>query len=526
MTLRKRLLPVLLMLAGGAAHAADAYLFAYFTKNGEDGLHLAASSDGYKWDKLNGGNSYLVPKVGVSKLMRDPCIVRGPDGTYHMVWTSGWNENNIGYASSKDLLHWTDQKELPVMAHEKGVLNTWAPEIVYDEKRAEYLIFWASTVPGKFSQTDGSSEEKYNHRMYYTTTKDFTAFAPTKLFYDPGFSVIDATFVRAYGKSWLMVKDETRHPPRKYLQVAAAPDLHGPFGKLSAPITKPGLWVEGPTALQVGADVLMYFDAYQSRHYGALRSHDMVNWEDVSAKMQFPDEDTPVRMRHGTAIAVPSALIDSLRAATPASVVADDANYRPRQSYQVSFGDYLAVKRGRPADLIFIGDSITEQWRWGAGNPVWKRHFEERALDFGLGSDKTQNALWRLENIDLTGFAPKVAVIMIGTNNNNDTPDDIAAGIKAVLGATQKKFPGIKVVLMSILPNARANEKMAQVNALIAPLADRKSVFYLDLAAKFTPVGDNWKGLSRDKLHLATEGYEVWASELESLLATLPAEAK
>ena len=200
---------------------------------------------------------------------------------------------------------------------------------------------------------------------------------------------------------------------------------------------------------------------------------------------------------------------------------ADDGNYRPRLNYQAYFGDYLTVKKGQPADMIFIGDSITEQWRWGAGSPVWKKHFEERAFDFGLGADKTQHVLWRLENFDLAGLAPKVAVIMIGTNNVSDTPEDIAAGIKAVIGATQKKFPGVKVVLMSILPNARANDKMAQVNVLLAPLADRKSVHYVDLAAKFVPVGDNWKGLSRDKLHLTDEGYEMWAAELEALLPTL-----
>jgi beta-xylosidase len=312
--MKLRLLPLLLFAATGAAHAADAYLFTYFTKNGEDGLHLAASSDGYRWEKLGGGKSYLTPKVGKSKLMRDPCIVRGPDGTYHMVWTSGWNENNIGYASSKDLVHWSEQKELPVMAHEPGVLNAWAPEITYDDKRREFLIFWASTVPGKFTATAGSSEEKYNHRMYATTTRDFATFTPTKLFYDPGFSVIDATLVKANGKAWMLVKDETRNPPRKYLQLAAAPDLQGPFGQLSAPITRRGLWVEGPTALQVGADVIVYYDAYTSKHYGAIRSRDLVNWEDVTKEMHFPDEGSPLRMRHGTAIPVPAALVESLRA--------------------------------------------------------------------------------------------------------------------------------------------------------------------------------------------------------------------
>jgi len=293
---------------------SNAYIFVYFTKNGEDGLHLAASADGYRWDKLGGGRSYLTPKVGISKLMRDPCIVRGPDGTFHMVWTSGWKENNIGYASSKDLVNWSEQQELPVMAHEKGVLNAWAPEIVYDEQRGEFLIFWASTVPGKFTETAGSSEEKYNHRLYATTTRDFKTFTPTRLFYDPGFSVIDATFVRANGKNHLLIKDETVKPPRKYLQVADAPTLNGPFGKLSAPITPQGMWVEGPTVIQVGADVVLYYDAYRSKHYGAMRSRDLLTWEDVTEKMSFPDEGTPVRMRHGTAIAVPAALVDQLRA--------------------------------------------------------------------------------------------------------------------------------------------------------------------------------------------------------------------
>ena len=306
-------------LLGGCASTTvqpegDAYLFTYFTRNGEDGLHLAISDDGYRWEKLGGGRSYLAPTVGNSKLLRDPCIVRGPDGTYHMVWTSGWNENNIGYARSKDLVHWSGQKSIPVMAHEAGVLNAWAPEIVYDQAKGEYLIFWSSTVPGKFKQTEGSSEEKYNHRIYATTTRDFASFTPTALYYDPGFSVIDATFVRTRERDYLLVKDETRFPPKKYLQLATAASLSGPFGSLSGPITKPGMWVEGPTAVQAGADTIIYYDAYMSKHYGALRSRDMVNWEDVTATMHFPDEGTDIRMRHGTAIAIPKSLAASLRA--------------------------------------------------------------------------------------------------------------------------------------------------------------------------------------------------------------------
>jgi hypothetical protein len=300
--------------AGQPSPPQPAYLFTYFTGNGEDGLHLAWSADGYRWEKLNAGRSYLTPAVGKSKLMRDPCVVRGPDGTYHMVWTSGWNENNIGYASTRDFITWSPQRELPVMAHEPAVLNSWAPEVVYDAARAEFVVFWASTIPGRFTQTAGSSEEKYNHRMYATTTKDFVTLTPTTLFYDPGFSVIDATFLETAAGRRLIVKDETRYPPKKYLQLAAVSDVRGPFGALSAPFTPAGVWVEGPTAVKIGDDYLVYFDAYITKHYGAMRSRDLVTWEDVTARMSFPDEGTDVRMRHGTVIAVPMAIVEALKA--------------------------------------------------------------------------------------------------------------------------------------------------------------------------------------------------------------------
>ncbi len=291
----------------------QAYLFAYFTGNGADGLHLAASSDGYAWEALKDGASFLAPTVGKSKLMRDPSLVRGPDGLFHMVWTSGWNDQGIGYASSPDLLHWSPQRALPVMAHEPDALNAWAPEIFYDRQRGHYLILWSSTIPGRFPETDGQSEEKYNHRIYAATTTDFVRFTPTRLYYDPGFSVIDATLAHAFGRDWLLVKDETRYPPKKHLRVAPAAGFDGPFGALGAPITPSGLWSEGPSVLQVGDEVIVYYDAYTAVHYGAVRTRDMVNWEDVTAKLRFPGAGTKQRVRHGIAFAVPADLVERLR---------------------------------------------------------------------------------------------------------------------------------------------------------------------------------------------------------------------
>jgi len=204
--------------------------------------------------------------------------------------------------------------------------------------------------------------------------------------------------------------------------------------------------------------------------------------------------------------------------AAPSTTVPNDQNFRRQPLYQVYFADYLAAKRGHPVDLIFVGDSITEHWRWGPGLPVWLREFENRAFNFGLSADRTEQALWRLQNFDLSGFAPQVAVVLIGTNNIYDPPEDIAAGVKAVVEATRAKFPGVRVVLTSILPKMRGWDKMKAVNALLAPLADGKTVFYCDLAAKFTWENDRWKGLVPDGLHLSTDGYELWATELKALL--------
>ncbi len=301
----------LLLASVGLRASDDVYLFTYFTGNGEDGLHLAWSEDGYRWEALDGGASFLRPAIGKDKLMRDPCVLRGPDGTYHLVWTSGWWDNHIGYASTRDFLTWSERKSIPVMAHEPGVRNSWAPEVAWDPKRQRFIIFWASTVPGKFSETAGASEDELNHRIYCTTTTDWKTFTPTRVFVDPGFSVIDATILPdANGTFHLIVKDETRTPPKKHLRLATSDDIEGPWRTFEPPFTRD--WVEGPTAIGVGADTLVYFDVYREKHYGALRSRDLRTWEDVTAEISLPRG-----ARHGTMIRVPRELVDNLRQRRP-----------------------------------------------------------------------------------------------------------------------------------------------------------------------------------------------------------------
>jgi len=276
----------------------DVYLFAYFKNNGQDGLHLAYSNDAYKWTALKNDSSFLKPVVSKDKLMRDPCIIRGADGLFHMVWTVSWKDKGIGYASSKNLINWSKQQFIPVMAKEEGARNTWAPEVTYDSSSKTYMIYWASTITGKFTETASTMEDGYNHRIYYVTTKDFKTFSDTKILYEPGFNVIDASIVKDKGRFVMFLKDETREPAQKNIKIAYADQLIGPYSKASEPITGK-YWAEGPTAVKVGKNWLVYFDKYRDHQYGAILSPDLKNWKDVSDQISLPKG-----LRHGTILTI------------------------------------------------------------------------------------------------------------------------------------------------------------------------------------------------------------------------------
>ncbi|UOQ51209.1 glycoside hydrolase family 43 protein [Hymenobacter cellulosivorans] len=297
-------LAVTCLLTAPTAHTqqvpqGQALVFAYFKGNSKDGLHLAYSRDGYHWKALKNDSSFLKPAVAHDRLMRDPCILRGPDGRFHMVWTVSWNDKGIGYASSPDLVHWSEQQFVPVMQPEAGARNCWAPEINYDPQTRQYVIYWASTITGRFPETQAQGESSYNHRIYYTTTQDFKTYAPARLLYEPGFNVIDAS-IQPYKKGYVMfLKDETVEPkPQKNLRLAYAKLLTGPYEQLSAPITG-DYWAEGPTAVRLGQDWLVYFDKYRLHRYGAVRSRDLKTWTDVSDQIQLP-----AGLRHGTILPI------------------------------------------------------------------------------------------------------------------------------------------------------------------------------------------------------------------------------
>lgn len=303
--MKKSFLGLILVIMLVSCTDNKAFIFSYFTGNGEDGLHIAYSYDGYHWQDLK-ETSFLRPELSDDKLMRDPCIIHGGDGNYHMVWTVSWTENGIGYASSKDLIHWSEQQFIPVMAHEKNVRNCWAPEITYDKEHDEYMIYWSSTVTGRFDDKNPPSEDDYNHRIYYVLTKDFKTFSETRLLYEPGFNVIDASIVYDNGNYIMFLKDETLVPPQKNIRIAYAEKLTGPYSEASSPITG-DYWAEGPTSMKINEEWLVYFDKYKEGHFGAVRSRDLITWEDVSDQITLPEG-----IRHGSILEVPRDLVDNI----------------------------------------------------------------------------------------------------------------------------------------------------------------------------------------------------------------------
>jgi beta-xylosidase len=243
--------------------------------------------------------------------MRDPSIVRGPDGLFHMVWTIAWTDKGIGVAHSRDLIHWSEQRRIPVMDHEQGALNAWAPDLFYDEAMRQFVIVWATSIPGRFPATDSlaqaTSRGRADHRLYFVTTRDFVAYSPARLLYDGGFAAIDGTITRQGNRYVLVMKDETFFPEHRNLRVAFADKATGPYGPASPPFTD--LHTEGPSVLRTGGWWYVYYDEYTRGHYGAVRTHDFVTFEPYRDSLR-----TPRGIRHGSAFLAPASVLRGLLA--------------------------------------------------------------------------------------------------------------------------------------------------------------------------------------------------------------------
>lgn len=190
---------------------------------------------------------------------------------------------------------------------------------------------------------------------------------------------------------------------------------------------------------------------------------------------------------------------------------------------------FVAEAKKGGHELVFIGDSITDGWR-GGGKKVWEAAFAPlKPLNLGIGGDRTQHVLWRMQNGELEGYEAKLAVIMIGTNNGPDSKEDVAAGITAIVKEVQKHQPKAKILLLGIFPRAPrdekstsasldnpANKKNMAVNEIVAKLDDGgKTIKYMDIGDKFLDADKKLpKDVMPDYLHPNAKGYQIWADAI------------
>ncbi len=194
--------------------------------------------------------------------------------------------------------------------------------------------------------------------------------------------------------------------------------------------------------------------------------------------------------------------------------------------------EFLKVVAKGEAEVIFIGDSITQGWE-GAGKKAWAESFAPlKAVNLGIGGDQTGHVLWRItDGKELEPIKPKLAVMMIGTNNTGGhSAEQIAGGIKAIVAELQKQKPDMKILILGVFPRGggiakdetvcpadKLNKKIGAINEIAAKLADDKKVFYTDIGAKFlNKDGGLERKVMPDLLHLSEEGYKIWAKAIEA----------
>lgn len=291
----------------------DPFLYAYYSGDGTSGLHLAWSEDGFKWQPLKSGKSFVKPGIG-DYIMRDPNLYQDPDGIFHLVWSTGISRKEIGYAYSRNLIDWSVQRTIPVMEKDSVVLNAWAPELLFDADGKRFMLYWASSVPGKFRETEKQNDSlpggyRYNHRIYRKFSTDLKEWSPTELFFEPGFNCTDATICTDSGKVMMFYKDGTQIGKniQNNIRMSTSGFVSGGFS------TKPSLvsrrvWAEAPTGVRLDSQYVVYFHKYRTRKMGAVLTKDFKKWKDVSDSLSFPKG-----VQHGTVLRIPEKTMEKLR---------------------------------------------------------------------------------------------------------------------------------------------------------------------------------------------------------------------
>lgn len=213
---------------------------------------------------------------------------------------------------------------------------------------------------------------------------------------------------------------------------------------------------------------------------------------------------------------------------------------QPDPAWLSRHAGFVEIAKRDSVNVLFVGDSITDAWRRDTntgGRKVWNQLFAPLgAANFGIGGDRTQHVLWRLENGELDGLKPKAIVLMIGTNNTGlerdtakprNTPAEVVEGVSAILQAIRRRAPSTKILLLAIFPRGEKpgdpqRLQIDEINPELAKLADGDVVRFLDIGGKFLAAdGTLTRDIMYDFLHLSTKGYQIWGDAIKEPLAEM-----
>jgi predicted GH43/DUF377 family glycosyl hydrolase len=339
-----------------------------------DGLHLSYSKDGDTWTDLD--RVFLKPEVG-GKLFRDGHVLQGPDGLYHLVWTSGMEDKGIGYATSKDLIHWSEQKFLPLM-EQSTATHCWAPETFYDSKEKQYLLYWSSDV-------------KDGNRCYYVTTKDFKSFSEPKLLFDPGYDNFDATLRQSNGKYVIAFRANGGAKPGS-LALATSSSLLGTYEVQPGQLND--LPADGPSLVDYNGGTLLI--ARGSNGKTLFRStKDWQTWQETLQPYMPPQHS------QGTAFIASRKVLDGIfaldadqMAAAPKPIL---PGYYADPAIRV-FGDTYYVYPTHEKDKWFT----TDFYVWSSKDLIhWERH--PMAMDIAHDLKWGKDRAWAPDCVEKNG---------------------------------------------------------------------------------------------------------------------------
>jgi lysophospholipase L1-like esterase len=219
------------------------------------------------------------------------------------------------------------------------------------------------------------------------------------------------------------------------------------------------------------------------------------------------------------------AIAVALAAATNVAAVKLDSEGKIDCDFLRAHHAFLERAEDPGIGVVFIGDSITNGWLWGEHAQLWDRYFGRYdPANFGIGGDRTEHVLWRIEHGELDRVRPRVVVVLIGTNNIGSPPSEIAAGVTAVVRAVRARLPESRILLMGIFPRGSSADDphratVRAVNMALAKLADGQGLRFLDIGDRFVAAdGSLPKEVMPDALHLSFKGYQIWAEAIAPLL--------